>query len=180
MRKFLTAGVAALTAAGAISATATPAAAQPHGGFHGGFHGGWGGGYHGHGGWGYGVGAGLAGFALGAALASPYYYGPNYYYGPGYYGPGYYGPGYGYGYGPGYNGYGPATCVGSRQVWDPYYGRWVWQSYYYGCRRRRALTCNLGEVSHAPRAIGSSRRPDGRHATPACVQRTERVTWRAT
>jgi hypothetical protein len=131
MRKFLNAGVAALTAAGAISATATPAAAQPRGGFHGGFHGGgWGGGYHhGYGGWSYGV-AGLAGFALGAALASPYYYGPNYYYGPGYYGPGY---GYGYGYGPGYYDYGRATCVGSRQVWDPYYGRWVWQRYYYGC-----------------------------------------------
>lgn len=124
MRKYLTSGVAALTAAGALAATATPAAAQPHGGFHGGFHSG--GFHHDHGDWGIGVGAGLAGFALGAALASPYNYGPGYYYGPSYY-PGYY-------YGPGaYYGYGASTCVGSRQVWDPYYGRWVWRRYYYGC-----------------------------------------------
>ena len=114
MRKILTVAAAALTMAGGLAATTTPAMAQGrHGGFHGGgggWHGGggWrGGGGHWHGGgWGWGVGAGLAGFALGSALASPYY-------------------GYGYDYGPGYYGYG--GCA--RQVWDPYWGRWVVRSY---------------------------------------------------
>jgi hypothetical protein len=111
MRKILTAAAAALTLAGGLAATTAPVQAQTrgHGGsFHGGggFRGGGfrGGGYRGgyRGGWGYGVGAGLAGFALGATLASPYY---------------------GYGYGPYYDydsGYGCA-----QRVWDPYWGRWT-------------------------------------------------------
>lgn len=120
MRKILTAAAAALTLAGGLAATTAPAQAQTHrggsfhgGGFHGGgFHGGGfrgyrGGYYRGGGGWGYGA-AALGGLALGAALASPYSYGPGY---------------YGYDYGPGYYG----GCA--RQVWDPYYGRWVVQNY---------------------------------------------------
>ncbi len=72
-------------AAGAIAAitiaSAAPASARWHGGWHGGWH---------HGGWGFGPGF-VGGLALGAAFASPYYYGggPYAYYGGPY---GYYGP----------------------------------------------------------------------------------------
>ena len=59
------------------------------------------------------VGAGLAGFALGAAIADGGYYGP--YYG-GYYAGGPYG-----------------DCVAHRRVWDPYAGGWVMRPYYYAC-----------------------------------------------
>ena len=136
MRKILTAGAMALTALGALGATAAPADAQGRGGFHGGgggFHGGGGGfhgggfhggGWHGGHGYGWGVGAGLAGFALGAAIASPYYYGG--YYGPGY---GYYGPGY---Y-DGYYGYDGPACYSTRRVWDPYYGGYVIRHFRYAC-----------------------------------------------
>jgi hypothetical protein len=139
MRKLLSAASAALIGVGAMCATAAPAGAADwhghdsawHGGYHG-YYGGWRGG-HGHGGddWVWGLGAGLAGFALGAAVASPYYGG---YYGyPGYYGYGgpYYGGPYYGGYYPGYYGYG--QCVGTRRYWDGYYGRWVVQRYYYAC-----------------------------------------------
>jgi hypothetical protein len=95
MKKILTAlaGVALVTAPLAL----TPVAAQAQhrgGGFHGGYggfrggygyRGGWGG-YRGYG-YGYGWGAAGLGFALGAALSDPWYYGPDYY---GYYGA--YGP----------------------------------------------------------------------------------------
>jgi len=121
MRKILTAAAAALTLAGSMAATTTPALAQSHGGHGGGFHGGGGfrgggfrgGGFRGggfRGGRGFGVGAGLAGFALGAALAGPYGYGYGY------------GPGYGYGYG----GYGDGCA---QRVWDPYWGRWTVRYY---------------------------------------------------
>jgi hypothetical protein len=131
MRKVLTAALAALTVGGSIAATATPAAAQHahwsghtggghwSGGHWGGRGGYYGGHYHGdNDDWAWGLGAGLAGFALGAAVSHPYY-------NDGYYG-GYYGPGYGYGYGYG-------TCVGTRRVWDPYYGGWVIRRFYYDC-----------------------------------------------
>ncbi len=82
-----------LTAVAGAALLATPMAAQAqHGGFRGGYHGGYGG-YHGgfyrgYGGYyGYGFGAAALGFALGASLYDPWYYGPAYY---GYYG--YYGP----------------------------------------------------------------------------------------
>src|SRR5262245_8317838 len=122
MRKILTAGLAALTLAGATAAVTTPAQAQPHGGWRGGggWHGGggWRGGYHrGGGGWGY-VGAGLAGLAVGAALAGPHYYGYPHY-------------GYGY-YGP-YDGYYADDCVAYRRVWDPYYGGYVSRRVYVPC-----------------------------------------------
>jgi hypothetical protein len=127
MRKILTAGLAALTIAGGAVATTAPADAAPyHGG--GSWHGG-GGGYHGgygyRGGYGYGgaaLAAGVIGFGLGAALSGPYNgYGYGYGYGPGYYASDYYG-------GPGY-----ATCYAPRQVWSPYYHRYVVTRVPYAC-----------------------------------------------
>ena len=116
MKKILTAALAALTLGGAVAATATSAEARPYGGWHGGggyYHGG---GWHG-GGWrgggaGWALGAGLAGLAVGAALADQSYYGPGYYYGPP--------PAYG-------------VCFAPRRVWDPYYGGWVVQNVRYPC-----------------------------------------------
>ncbi len=99
MKKVLTGALAALTLAGGVAATATPASAQP-------FHGyGYRGGYRG---WGPGaaVGAGLVGLAVGATLAADrpaYGYGYGYGYPVPYYGPGYYG------------------CR-SRLRWNPYWG----------------------------------------------------------
>jgi len=115
MRKILTAAVAALTLAGGMAASVTSAEARPYDRRH----------YrdrdHGDA-----VVAGIAGLAIGAALASNnrdryydrryynrgYYYGPRYdrrYYSRGYYGP----PRYAY-----------RNCRTVR-VWDPYYGRTV-------------------------------------------------------
>jgi hypothetical protein len=127
MRKILAAGAAALTLGGAMAAAAVPATAQArewHGGHHGGGHA-----WRGHGGWdhhyrgggGATIAAGIAGLAIGAALADS---------GPRYYG------GYGYSYGyPGYYGYdyGPAVCETSRWVWDPYIGRRVLVRQHYPC-----------------------------------------------
>ena len=115
MRKTLTAALAALTLGGALSATAvTGAEARPYGGYHGGY-------YH-RGGGGAAVVAGVAGLAIGAALAGNHHY-------------------YGYGYGYGYPGpyYGPApyyyggTCFTTRWVWDPYVGHRVPQRIPYAC-----------------------------------------------
>jgi hypothetical protein len=103
MRKLLTAGLAAATLAGSIAAATTPAQAQRYHYRH-----------YDNDDWGVGVGAGLAGLALGAALASPHTY----------YGDGHYDGYYGYGYG---------QCVGTRRVWDPYYGGWTVRRYYYAC-----------------------------------------------
>jgi len=118
MRKTLTAALAALTLGGAISATvATGADARPYG------YGGYGYGYHGgyrHGGGnGAAIVAGVAGLAIGAALASDH---PRYYGGPAYY----YGP-------PAPYYYGPATCYATRWIWDPYVGHQVPQRYAYAC-----------------------------------------------
>ncbi|MGZ3376230.1 MAG: hypothetical protein ACXU8S_06505 [Phenylobacterium sp.] len=113
MRKALSAALAALTLGGAVTATvATSADARPYYGGH----------YYGHRGNGAGIAvAGIAGLALGAALASDH---PHYYRG------GYYAPGpYAYGYGPGYYG----TCYATRWVWDPYYGRRVPVREAYAC-----------------------------------------------
>ena len=128
MRKFLriAAGVSAL--AGSLAAVATPAEARPYGGgrgyYGGGHYGGYGGGYRGYGGYRHGghagtaIVAGVAGLALGAALAD----GPRY---GGYYG----GPPRAYGYGGGYGGgyYEPrpyyAPHCWTRFQWDPYYGQ---------------------------------------------------------
>ncbi len=109
MKKILTAALAALTLGGAAMATATPAAAYPHGGWRGDDAG-------------LAIGAGLAGLVVGAALADR----PNYYsYGPGYgYGPGPY-------YGPAYPAYG--VCYAPRRVWDPYMGAWIMRDVRYPC-----------------------------------------------
>ena len=127
MRKALTAALAALTLGGAVSATAVSSAeARPYYGHYDGGH------YYGHrGGNGAGLAvAGIAGLALGAALASdhPHYY--RSYYGPGpyAYGPYAYGPGP-YAYGPGYYG----TCYTTRWVWDPYVGHRVPVREAYAC-----------------------------------------------
>ncbi len=133
MRKVLTAGLAALTVAGAVAGAAAPAEAQGwHGGWHGG--GGWrGGGWHGGGGYwrgghysrGWSPGAvaavGIAGLAIGAALADNHpRYGYSYDYGY---------PAYGY---PAYS-YGPAYCETGHWVWDPYWGRRYWVRETYPC-----------------------------------------------
>ncbi|MFI4933209.1 MAG: hypothetical protein ACHP7N_01195 [Caulobacterales bacterium] len=127
MRKLITAGLMALNLGGSLATTAAPVQAAPHGGsWHGGGGGSWhgGGGFQGggfRGGWrgggwrhgdgddgGWAIGAGIAGLALGAALADRPYYG------------GYYDGGY-------------DTCVGHRRVWDPYIGRYVVRRFYYAC-----------------------------------------------
>ena len=95
MKKLVAGALTALTLAGGSVAIATPAAAES-----------WHGGYYRHGGgWGPGaaVGAGLLGFAVGAAIADH----PHYGYG--------YRPYYGAGYGPDY---GCRTAV----RWNPYWG----------------------------------------------------------
>ena len=98
MKKFVSAALATLAVVGSTVA-AVPAQAHPFGGA--GWHGA---GWHG-GGWGGGGGAlvaGIAGLAVGAAIADhgrPYYRGPGYYYG------------------------GPGCWTQSR--WDPYFGGYV-------------------------------------------------------
>ena len=125
MRKILTTVLAAVTLGAAALSTAVPASAEPRGDWHGGGHGDWHGGrggyYHGGDGWrgdnwSGAAFAGIAGLALGAALASP---------GPGYYAPG---PYYDRYYAP-YPGY--ATCYGTRRFWDGY--RWVYERSAYAC-----------------------------------------------
>lgn len=103
-------------ATGAMAlATTAPASAQYRGGYHGGYHGG----YRGHGDGA--LVAGIAGLAIGAAIASDhrgyrggYYdrpYRGDYYYDRGYYRGGYYDDGY----------YAYRGCYLERR-WDPYYG----------------------------------------------------------
>ena len=100
-------GAIALGLAGALSlAAVTPSSAQWRGG-----HWGWGGAA---------IGAGIAGFALGAAVAStaaPYYAAPYGY--DGYYG---YAPGY-YGYAPGVVAVAPGPVYYDYYAYDPYWGR---------------------------------------------------------
>jgi hypothetical protein len=106
MKKLLTAGLAALTLGGSVLGAAAPASARDwdhHGGR-----------YYGHGN-GAAVAAGIAGLAVGAALAG----GGNYYAPPGYY----YGPPPAYYAGPAYYSYYHSCRVAWR--WDPYWGRYV-------------------------------------------------------
>ena len=102
MNTKIKAGMAALLAAGSMTAAAAPANAYGYWGGHGYY-----GGYHGGYGAGAVLGAGIAGLAVGAALSGPHY-------------------GYGYGYAPRpYYGYGYGGCAVRRSVWDPYYGGYV-------------------------------------------------------
>lgn len=121
MRKILTAAVAALTLAGGMAASVTSAEARPYDRR-----------YHRDNDHGDAVVAGIAGLAIGAALASSNrdrgYYRDRYYdrryYNRGYYAPRYYDRGY---YGRGYYApprYAYRNCRTVR-VWDPYYGRTV-------------------------------------------------------
>lgn len=124
MIKLINTGLAALIAAGAMAATATPAAAHE-----------WG---HEDNDAGALIVGGIAGLALGAALSSHNNgYGGGYYhngYNGGYYGNGYggnYGNGGGY-YGNGY-GYRSRICVQRTQVWDPYEEEYVVRQTRYRC-----------------------------------------------
>jgi len=128
MRKFLTSALAAVTFGGAVVAAAVPAEARP---------------YYGHGGYYYGhrhhgsndaavaAVAGIAGLAIGAAIAdgnrgsrgySSSYYRNGYSYDPRY--EGYYG-----------DYYGPRdrVCISRERVWDPYIGRHVTIERRYPC-----------------------------------------------
>ena len=122
MRKILTASIAAVTAAAAVAATAAPAESRP---------------YHhrrhnNNDAAAAAAIAGVAGLALGAALAnngnSRSYY--NYGYAPRY---GYdyrYDRPYGYGYSPAY---GYRTCTAKERFYDPYVGRHVTVKRRYAC-----------------------------------------------
>lgn len=118
MRKTLAAGLAALTFGGAIAAAAIPATAEarPHG-YDEGYHGG----YYRHRDNGAVVVAGIAGLAIGAALASNSHphYARGYSYAPTYYDDDY--------------DYYPRVCESRRWVWDPYIGRRVMVTSRYEC-----------------------------------------------
>ncbi|WP_297692002.1 hypothetical protein [Phenylobacterium sp.] len=123
MNKTLAAAMAAVTFGGAVATAALPTAAEARG-FHGGgfHHGGFRGDFHRHGDFaGAALLGGVAGLAIGAALADRPYYGG--YYG-GYYGPAYYDDDY-------YGGY--AVCESARWVWDPYIHRRVLVRHRYPC-----------------------------------------------
>ena len=122
MRKFLTSALAAVTFAGAVAATATPAAADSYRYYR----------HHHHGGdtAAAAIVAGVAGLALGSALSSSGggyrsggYYRESYprsYYDRGYYSRGYYDDDYVYDYGYSRR---PRVCINRERVWDPYIGR---------------------------------------------------------
>ncbi|HEV2530315.1 hypothetical protein [Phenylobacterium sp.] len=119
MRKTLAAGLAALTFGGAVAAAAIPATADARE-WHGGYHGDW---DHHRGNNNAAIFAGVAGLALGAALADSGRHS-------------YYRGGYAYGYAPGYydyDGYSYRTCESRRWVWDPYIGRRVLVTSHYAC-----------------------------------------------
>ena len=139
MRKILAAGLAALTFGSAVAAAAIPTAADARewrGDRGYGYRGDWN--HHRRGDGGGAIVAGIAGLAIGAALASG---GHRDNYGRGYYGRRDYDYGYGYGYSPGYYdegdyGYGYdsyAVCASRHWVWDPYIGRRVLVTSHYAC-----------------------------------------------
>lgn len=130
MRKFLTAALAALTAAGAVMATAIPAEAHDYGrrGYD------YGGHHRGSNTAAVAAFAGIAGLALGAALSSDgdrsrrayssgYSYQNGYSYDPRY--DDYYGS---------YDSYPrDRVCITRERVWDPYIGRYVSTERRYAC-----------------------------------------------
>lgn len=120
MRKTLAAGLAALTFGGAVAAAAIPATAEarPYHGYHRGWDR-----HHGNDAAGAAIVAGIAGLAIGAALADSGNH-HSYY------------RSYGYGYAPGYYddyGYGYRTCETRHWVWDPYIHRRVLVTSRYAC-----------------------------------------------
>lgn len=131
MRKTLAAGLAAVTFGSAVATAALPSVADAQG-WRGGYRGDWGRhgdwGHHHHDNAGPAIIAGIAGLAIGAALADS---GHRRYY------PSYsYGYGSAYGYGPGYYDYGYtpySVCESRRWVWDPYIGRQVLVTSHYAC-----------------------------------------------
>ncbi len=118
MRKSLAAAMAAITFGGAVAAAAVPAEARPYD------HYGYRGGHNSRGNDGAAIVAGIAGLAIGAALADSgnhsYGHRAGYYPRPAY--------GYGYGYAAPY-----AVCESSRWVWDPYLRRNVLIRERYAC-----------------------------------------------
>src|SRR4051812_21706332 len=120
MRKTLAAGLAALTFGGAVAAAAIPATAEARD-WHGGNRGYYGGHYRHHDN-GTAIVAGIAGLAIGAALADSGRH--HTYYRSGY---------YDYGYAPSYYDYGYRTCESRHWVWDPYIGRRVLVTSHYAC-----------------------------------------------
>jgi len=124
MKKTIAAGMAALTFGGAVAMAALPTAAEARD-WHGGYR--YYGGYHHHHGDAAGAAlvAGIAGLAIGAALADG---GHRTYYRTGY---------YDYGYAPGYYDYGYyrpyGVCSSERWVWDPYIRERVLIRHRYPC-----------------------------------------------
>jgi hypothetical protein len=112
MRKIIAAGLTALTLVGSLSAGAASAQDWRRDGY--GYR------YHHDNDAGAAIGAGIAGLALGAALADSGRgrYVDGYYYGP---------PAYAYDYYYGSDYYGPRHCS-TRRMWDPYLGRYVDQT----------------------------------------------------
>ena len=141
MRKALTTTLAAVTAVGAVLATAAPAEAQRYRHYD----------RHHHRGGGDATAAaiigGVAGLALGAAIAGNNdgrrdrgYYSGGYAYDPrydsyrgGYYRDGYYRDGRAYSYGYGEPRYSYRTCISRDRVWDPYIERRVTIERRYAC-----------------------------------------------
>jgi len=120
MRKTLAASLAALTFGGAVAAAAVPTAAEarPHG-YHGGY--GYGGHHYRHNDNGAAIVAGIAGLAIGAAIADS---GRSH---------SYYRGGYGYAPAYDYDEYRPRICESRRWTWDPYIGRRVLVTSRYEC-----------------------------------------------
>jgi hypothetical protein len=124
MKKTLAAGMAALTFGGAVATAALPTAAEARGYHDGGYYRPYYGGYHHHGDVaGAALVAGIAGLAIGAAIADRPHYSRSYYGGYGY-APGYYDYGY-------YRPYG--VCESERWVWDPYIRERVLIRHKYRC-----------------------------------------------
>ena len=125
MKSLLSLGLAAIVAAGSLTAAA-PVAADDH--FRGGERGYGERGYRDHdNATGALIAGGIAGLALGAALSGSHnHYSGQAYYGPAYYDQGEYDP---YAYPPGYYG----VCVSHRRVWDGYRGVWLIRSVRYAC-----------------------------------------------
>jgi hypothetical protein len=132
MHKFIATALAALTFGGAVLATAAPAQADSRHRYYRGHH---------HSGGNTAAAAaiaGIAGLAIGAAIADGNGRSRSGGYYSGGYSRGYYDNGYRYdprydGYSGDYYGRGPRTCITRERVWDPYIGRHVSIERRYAC-----------------------------------------------